>query len=495
LKALDQLNFRNRFIRLGEMFYQAKFPARAPGPYLIGFNPGAAALIDLDPGEAQNPGFVQVFCGNRILPDCEPLAMVYSGFQFGIYNPQLGDGRGLLLGEIENGRGETWDLYLKGCGQTRFCRGFDGRATLRSSIREYLAQEALHGLGIPTTRSLSLVGTGELIYRETPEPAAILTRLARTHIRFGSFEYFHYTNRPELVTLLADHVLAAYFPDLQPEGDRYRLLFRRVLERTAALIAAWQAVGFGHGVMNTDNMSILGDTFDFGPFGFMDRFDPRYVCNHSDIHGRYAFHRQPEIGQWNLFKLGETLQHLLSAEVLQEELARYSALFNQTYREILARKLALTVVDTRFEDLMNRLFALLAAHRPDYSNFFRRLAHHRTGGEEALRAEFHQNAEDLAEWLRQYERLLEREDIDAEEQQRRMERANPKFILRNYLAQRAIDLALREQDFSEMERLLHLLRDPFQDQPEVFDRLGIDPELYASDTPAAYLGMQVSCSA
>ena len=495
MKSLDQLTFRNRFARLGETYFQAKHPLRASAPYLVAHNPDGAALLDLDPGEAEKPDFGEVFSGNRLLPGAEPLAMVYSGHQFGVYNPQLGDGRGLLLGEVENSRGEVWDLYLKGCGQTRFCRGFDGRATLRSSIREFLAQEALHGLGIPTTRSLALIGIGELIYRERPEPAAVVTRLARTHIRFGNFEYFHYTNRPEAVTRLADFVLQTYFPDRADGADRYRLLFREIVERTARMIAAWQAVGFCHGVMNTDNMSLLGETFDYGPFGFLDRFDPGHVCNHSDSHGRYAFNRQPEIGRWNLFKLGETLQHLLEPEALQEELARYSQVFNQEYRKRLAGKLALTVVDAEFEDLMNGLFRLLSLHRPDYTNFFRRLARSRCGGMEELRACFPEQSEELDAWLAGYERLLEREDVDPEEQRSRMEQANPKFILRNYLAQRAIDLALKEQDFSEIQRLLCLLRMPFEDQPETFQRLGIDPEFYAADTPAPYQGSQVSCSA
>ncbi|MCA9484490.1 MAG: YdiU family protein [Nitrospina sp.] len=492
MNPITQLKFKNRFVKLGGDFFQAKHPVPGQSPRLIAFNRDAAPLIGLDP-EAETESFAGVFSGNTLLPGAEPLAMVYAGHQFGVYNPQLGDGRGLLLGEVENDAGESRDFYLKGCGQTRFCRGFDGRATLRSSIREYLGQEALHGLGLSTTRSLALVGIGELIYREHPEPAGIVTRLARTHIRFGNFEYFHYTNRPEHVTRLADHVVEHHFPEMVEDKDRYRLFYRGVVENTARMIAGWQAVGFGHGVMNTDNMTLLGETFDFGPFGFMDRFNPRYICNRSDTHGRYAFNQQPEIGRWNLFKLGETLQHLIPADTLQEELNRYSTVFNLEFQNRMAAKLGLTIADAEFESLMNSLFRLLAAHQPDYTNFFRRLADSKTGNTQDLLEDFHQRTGDLDDWFKQYDRLLEREDIDAETQVERMNAANPKFILRNYLAQRAIDLAMMEQDFSEIERLHQLLKNPFADPDD--DRDGIDPEFYSADTPEPYRGMQVSCSA
>ncbi|QPJ63503.1 MAG: YdiU family protein [Candidatus Nitronauta litoralis] len=494
MNAFNELNFKNRFVQLGEDYFQAKPPVPVNSPYLVSFNREAAALIDLDLSKIEKSKLAEYFSGNLALSGATPLAMAYSGHQFGSYNPQLGDGRGLLLGEVQNERGEFWDIYLKGSGQTRFCRGFDGRATFRSSIREYLCQEAMHGLGIRTTRSLALVSTGELIYRQHPEPAGIVTRLARTHIRFGSFEYFFKTNRPEHVTRLADHVIEHYFPDIARENDRYRLMYRKITENTAEMIAGWQSVGFGHGVMNTDNMTLLGETFDYGPFGFIDRFNPRYVCNASDTHGRYAFNQQPEIGRWNLFKLGETLQHLVPIEDLQEELNRFSIHFNKEFQRRMAAKLGLTIIDSDFEELMNNLFRLLAAHQPDYTNFFRRLAYHRSGGIEDLSAAFHQRPEDLETWLAQYERLLDREDIHPDEQKKRLTQTNPKFILRNYLAQRAIDAALMEQDYSEIERLLTLLKNPFCDPDrEAFSEN--DPDQYSADTPDAQLGMQVSCSA
>lgn len=495
MNSLKQLRFNNRFARLGEAFFQAKEPVPCSNPYLIHYNEEGGRLIGLDPAAAQSSALVQQLSGNEVPPGAESLAMAYSGHQFGVYNPQLGDGRGLLLGEIERQKGETWDIYLKGCGPTRFSRGFDGRATLRSSIREYLAQEALAGLGIPTTRSLALIGIGELIYREYPEPAAIVTRLARTHIRFGSFEFFHYTNQPERVQELADHLLQHHFPHLNAEQDRYRLLFHEILDLTARLIASWQAAGFCHGVMNTDNMSVLGETFDYGPYGFMDRYHPRHVCNQSDGHGRYAYHRQPEIARWNLFKLGETLQGLIPEPALQEELNAFAKIFSGYYLKKMAGKLGLEVVDERFEETLNQLLQILATHQPDYTNFFRRLARRRTGGAGELRQGFAAAPESLDAWLTRHEELLDREDVGPEEQQRRMEAANPKFILRNYLAQHAIEKALKEQSFTEINRLFHLLRSPYRDQPELFERLGIDPEVYTVDTPESYASLRVSCSA
>lgn len=495
LKPLEKLNFKNRFIDLGGEYYQAKNPVPAEDPYLVSFNAEGAALIDLDPAESRRPEFVQYMSGNKPLPGAQPLAMAYSGFQFGVYNSQLGDGRGLLLGEVENQKGEKWDIYLKGSGQTRFCRGFDGRATLRSSIREYLGQEALAGLGIPTTRSLAIVGIRELIYRERPELPAILVRLARSHIRFGNFDYFHYTNRPEKVAELADHVIQVHLPHLADQPEKYRLFFRFVIDRTAYLIASWQAAGFAHGVMNTDNMSILGDCFDYGPFGFMDRFKSGFVPNHSDIHGRYSYDRQPEIGHWNLAKLGETLTSLIAPNILQEELEKYQVAFNGYNSQMTAQKLGLSLIDSEFTEVAGRLYEILAAHQPDYTNFFRNLGSHRKGSLPELQKYFHQNPAHLKDWLTGYERLLEREDISPDEQQERMNRANPKFILRNYLADKAIDQAIKNADFSEVERLMLILKNPFSDQPELFQKMKIDPDLYASDTPESFLDSQVSCSA
>src|ERR1700759_2985906 len=281
------LKLENHFARLGEGFF-THLPAEKVGaPKLIHANPAAAALLDLDPAVFSDPRFVAVMAGHAPLQGFESLAMVYSGHQFGVWAGQLGDGRALLIGQLRNAAGELWDIQLKGAGRTPYSRFADGRAVMRSTIREYLCSEAMAALGIPTSRALSIVATGELVRRGEAEPGAILTRLARSHVRFGNFEHFFHRGQKDKVGQLADHVMAEYFPDIAV-GD-YAAWFGAVVQRTAQLIAQWQAVGFAHGVMNTDNMSILGLTLDYGPYGFMDAYDSTFVCNHSDAQGRSSF--------------------------------------------------------------------------------------------------------------------------------------------------------------------------------------------------------------
>lgn len=494
MKKLENLELKNSFFQLGANFFQAKSPDPVSHPYLINSNPDAIELIGLDSSEIQKPDFVEYFSGNRLLPDSHPLAMAYSGHQFGSYNPRLGDGRGLLLGEINDKQNNILDIHLKGCGPTRFARGFDGRATLRASIREYLGGEAVHGLGIPTTRSLAIIGTGELIRREAPEPGAILVRLSDSHIRFGSLQFFHFTNQPEKVTRLLDYIIQRHYPEIKNDPDKFKLLLRNVVKRTARLIALWQANGFIHGVMNTDNMTITGTTFDYGPFGFMDRFNPNFTPNHSDPHGRYAYGRQPEIGYWNLSKLGETLGHLITSNFIIEELGNYQQIYNQYYRELMGQKLGLEILDSEFRELINKLFQLLYDNQTDYTLFFRHLSDLPNNLPDALSQQF-KDTHALDNWISLYRRLIEREEPDLTVRTKQMNRANPKYILRNYLLQGAIDKALKESDFSEIERLRILLADPYTDRPELFDQYGINPEFYAAETPISFIEMQLSCSA
>lgn len=494
MKQLDNLELTHSFFQLGTEFFQAKFPDPVSRPYLVSFNRDAAELIGLEPGESERDEFIQYFSGNRPLPGFKPLAMVYTGHQFGVYNPGLGDGRGLLLGEIENDRNEIWDIYLKGSGPTRYARGFDGRATLRSSIREYLGGEAVHGLGIPTTRSLAIIGTGEVIHRELPEPSAVLVRLSESHVRFGSFQCFHFTNRQDQVTQMADYVVRRHYPEYENESEKYHLLFRRVIEETARMIALWQSVGFIHGVMNTDNMAITGATFDYGPFGFMDRFNPNFTPNQTDAHGRYAYGRQPEIGYWNLLKLGETLAHLIPRETILKELEYYQPVYNRFYRDLMGRKLGLSILDSEFTTLVGNMFQMLHDNQIDYTIFFRQLAEFPGKLPESFRRRFAKTGE-LDQWLSGYRQLIEREDRDPSQRKQQMNQVNPRFILRNYLLERAIQKALKESDFSEIERLRVLLRDPYKDHPETFERYGIDPEFYACETPESFVEMRLSCSA
>jgi uncharacterized protein YdiU (UPF0061 family) len=478
------LNFNNRFIKLGPEFFQAKTPDPVTDPYLIDFSPSVGKLIDLPPNAVESSDFLNHFTGNTPIEGAQPLAMAYSGHQFGSYNPRLGDGRGLLLGEIQNNKQENWDIHLKGSGPTRFARGFDGRATLNSSIREHLASEALNGLGIPTTRSLAVIGIRELIYRQRPELAAILVRVADSHIRFGSFEFFHYTDQAKNVERLLEFSIQSYYPDIAEEPDRYRIFFQQTVQRTAKLIAKWQAVGFIHGVMNTDNMCITGTTFDYGPYGFMDRFVPNHTSNHSDTHRRYAYNQQPEIGFWNLNKFAETLIPLISAENLEQEMKQYQPAFNRFYREEMSKKTGLTILDSKFTQLVQEMFQLLHDQQLDYTNFFRFLANY---------PEVNSQNEELKSWLSRYLELVQREGISHEERNTHMYATNPKFILRSHLLQTALDKALKESDFSEIKRLRILLENPFQDQPEIFEEHQI--EHYAQETPEASVCRQTSCSA
>jgi len=487
LPLCKSLNFKNRFVNLGPEFYQEKLPDPVTDPYLVDYSPLAGQLIDL-PSEL-GPDLLEIFSGNQPMEGAKPLAMTYSGHQFGSYNPRLGDGRGLLLGEVLNKENISWDVHLKGAGPTRFARGFDGRATLQSSIREHLGSEALHGLGIPTTRSLAVIGIRELIYRQKPELAGILVRVADCHIRFGTFEFFHYTNQTKNIERLADFAIQNFHNDIWKEPEQYKIFFRRVLTLTAKLIAKWQAVGFVHGVMNTDNMTITGTTFDYGPYGFLDSFNPRYTPNLSDTHGRYAFQKQPEIGFWNLNKFAETLVTLVGADQLQEEIKQYQPLFNGFYRKEMGRKLGLAILDADFSQLTQELFQLLQKYKLDYSNFFRQLADY---PDKCKKSHFDKS---FHSWLDRYIKLCEREGVNNDDRKSKMDAVNPKFILRTHLIQRALDKALKESDFSEIRRLRVLLENPFKDRPEIFNKDNIDPAFYSQDTPNEFLGNQLSCSA
>src|SRR5881296_724297 len=341
LRTLETLQFDNTFARLPEVFYAKVMPTPLKNPCLVAFNPDAAALLDLDPEEAKRPEFAGCFAGHYLPPGTEPLAMVYAGHQFGAYVSRLGDGRATLLGEVRNGRGEKWDLHLKGAGLTPFSRDDDGRAVLRSCIREYLCGEAMHGLGIPTTRALCVVGSEEEVLREQVETGATLLRLAPSHVRFGHFEFFYWRRQFDHLKTLADYVLAQHFPELMGRPDAYARFYHEAAVRTARLIAEWQAVGFAHGVMNSDNMSVLGMTLDYGPFGFLDDYNPGFICNHSDRGGRYAFHRQPDIGKWNLHALAQALLPLMSEDEAKQALTAYEPALVEHYRDLMRQKLGL----------------------------------------------------------------------------------------------------------------------------------------------------------
>lgn len=486
--TLETLSFDNSYARLPDQFYAKVNPTpfTAP-PSLISVNPAAVELLDLDLNEATRPEFAGVFGGSLLVPGMEPLAMLYSGHQFGVYVPQLGDGRAILLGEVKNSRGERWDLHLKGAGMTPFSRDGDGRSVLRSAIREYLCCEAMHGLGIPTTRALCLVGSDDKIYREQIETAATIVRMASSHVRFGTFEIFSYRKQHEHLQRLADYTIEMHFPHLAQTADKYVRFFAEVVERTARLIAQWQSVGWAHGVLNTDNMSILGITLDYGPYGFMDDYDPGFICNHSDYNGRYAFNQQPYIGLWNLSCLAQTLLPLAPKEALKEAMDTYQASVDRHYRDLMRAKLGLVEERAEDEALLQDLKSLLVGSRVDYTIFWRELgtfssAAHATN--DRLREHF-LNPERFDAWAAHYRDRLQSEQSRDEDRRRLMDRANPKYVLRNYLAQGAIEKA-QQKDYSEIDRLLTLLQNPYTEQP------GMDA--YAAAPPNWGKHISVSCS-
>jgi uncharacterized protein YdiU (UPF0061 family) len=492
MQSLESLNFSNSFSRLGEHFFSRLLPTPLENARLISFNADAARLIDLDPREAQRMEFLDYMGGNRLLPGSAPLAMLYAGHQFGHYVPQLGDGRAILLGEVQNRQEERWELQLKGAGITPYSRRGDGRAVLRSSIREYLCSEAMHGLGIPTTRALCLLGSDEEVYREEIEPGAMLVRLAQSHVRFGSFEVFYYRQQYDALWQLADYLLDHHYPQLRDSANPYLALFAAVVERTAQLISRWQEVGFAHGVMNTDNMSMLGLTLDYGPFGFLDSYDPGFVCNHTDVAGRYAYDQQPAIAKWNLSRLGQAMLPLFDADLpagaamANEVLNRYEGIFNLVYGEGMRRKLGLLGAQESDHQLIAALLRLLEHHHVDYTLFFRALADIDTGSGYRYLERLVGDPVALAAWANQYRQRLASEGRAPEERRAAMRAVNPKYVLRNHLAQHAIERAQHHQDYSEIERLLTLLRNPFNDQPEM--------ERYAAPPAADAPPVVVSCS-
>src|SRR5476651_2805937 len=477
-------------------FYTSLKPTPLKGAKLLYHSEPLAQELGLD-ASLFDGAHREYWCGEAFFPGMKPLAQVYSGHQFGVWAGQLGDGRGILLGEQVLPNGQRYDWHLKGAGLTPYSRMGDGRAVLRSIVREFLASEALHHLSIPTTRALTIVTSDQPVFREQPERGAMLMRIAESHIRFGHFEHFYYRKQPEQVKQLADYVIAHHWPQLlesEPlEAQRYQRWFTEVVERTAKTIAQWQSVGFAHGVMNTDNMSILGLTLDYGPFGFMEAYDPRHICNHTDQQGRYAYSMQPQIGHWNCYALGQALLPLINdVEAAQQALDVYQSAFAAKIDELMLAKLGLTrsaQTDEQEADrqLFDAMFTLMHANHADFTLFFRRLGGLRlddASGDEPLRDLFIDRPAFDA-WAAQYRARLRRETRTDAERKLAMDQVNPKYILRNYLAQVAIEKA-QNKDYSELARLLTVLQRPYDEQPE--------HEHYAALPPDWASHLEVSCS-
>lgn len=478
------LAWKHGFAALGPDFFTELRPTPLPAPHWVGTSSAVAQLIGLDADWLQRDEALQAFTGNTLLAGSRPLASVYSGHQFGVWAGQLGDGRAILLGETAGGL----EIQLKGAGRTPYSRMGDGRAVLRSSIREFLCSEAMHGLGIPTSRALCITGSPAPVRREEVETASVVTRVAPSFVRFGHFEHFAANDLQAQLKTLADYVVDRYYPECRDTrdfgGNAYAALLQAVSERTAHLMAQWQAVGFCHGVMNTDNMSILGLTIDYGPFQFLDAFVPGHVCNHSDNQGRYAYNRQPNVAYWNLFCLAQALLPLIGdPELAKGALESYKTVFPETFMARMRSKLGLAQAREQDAELIDGILVLLARNAVDYTIFWRRLSHAVQQNDfEPVRDLFaDRNAFDG--WLLSYSELLALDDQALAANL--MLKTNPKFVLRNHLGEQAIRAA-KLGDFSELQTLQRLLEHPFDEHP--------GHDAYAAFPPDWASSIEISCS-
>lgn len=482
---MPALDWRNGYAALGEAFY-TRLPAQAlPQPHWVAVSEPCAAMLGWPVDWAERPDWraLEVLSGERPWPGSDTLASVYSGHQFGVWAGQLGDGRALLLGEVESPAGPM-ELQLKGSGLTPYSRMGDGRAVLRSSIREFLCSEAVHHLGIPTTRALAVVGSPLPVRRERMETAAVVTRVAPSFVRFGHFEHFAHHGLPAALRQLGNYVLERYYPECRAAANPYAALLEAVALRTARLMADWQAVGFCHGVMNTDNMSMLGLTIDYGPFGFLDGFDPGHVCNHSDHQGRYAYARQPGVAFWNLHALAQAMLPLIAVDGEVDDATGERALAAlEPYKaefasELIARfraKLGLATAQDGDQALVDDLLRLMAAERTDYTIAWRALSRFSAADAGPVRDLFIDRAAFDA-WATRYAARLAAEGSVDGERALRMDRVNPKYVLRNHLAENAIRAA-EAGDFGATQRLLKVLERPFDEQPEqAGDHAGFPPD-------------------
>ena len=514
LVDLSKLRFDNSFVRalpadpvltnmpraVRNACYTRVDPTPVRSPQLLAWMDAVGEMLGVAPPDTATGAVAEVLGGNRVLPGMQPYAARYGGHQFGVWAGQLGDGRAITLAEVLSADGKRQELQLKGAGRTPYSRTADGRAVLRSSVREFMCSEAMHYLGVPTTRALSLVATGDSVVRDMfydgnprPEPGAIVCRVAPSFVRFGNFEILAVHNEHDELKRLADYVITTHFPELgAPSRETYIRWFEEICRRTATLVAEWMRVGFVHGVMNTDNMSILGLTIDYGPYGWLEGYDPQWTPNTTDAEGRrYCYGNQPQIAQWNLVRLANALFPLINDKApLEQGLEMFGEVFNSTTSRVLADKLGLIAFDKEGDDvLLSDLFELLQAVETDMTLFYRLLSAVPVDGAadtsddktliEPLRRAFYTDDAftpahmgRLAGWLRRYIARVRQDDIPPAKRSECMNRVNPKYVLRNYLAQLAID-GLEQGDVSVMERLMSVLQHPYDEQPahdELADR-------------------------
>lgn len=463
--------FDNSYARLPDAFHARVLPTPVAAPRLLALNEKLAAELGLDAEALASADGIAMLAGNRLPPHADPIAMAYSGHQFGHFNAQLGDGRAILLGEIITPAGERRDLHLKGAGPTPFSRRGDGRAALGPVIREYIVSEAMQALGVPTTRALAAVATGEYVYREEVLPGAVLTRVASSHIRVGTFEFFGSRGDKDGLQQLADHVIARHYPDLADQPDKYEKLLEAIVMRQARLVAQWMHIGFIHGVMNTDNMTVSGETIDYGPCAFMEAYHPSTVFSFIDRQGRYAYANQPSIAQWNLARLAECLMMLFVKEAEAPEranaaLSSFKTYFQKAYLDGLRRKIGLRDAQDDDAALLADLFNRMGENEADFTLTFRRLcAAIADPIADAGVATLFKEPSSFAGFAEKWRARLAQEGGDLLDRAHQMRRVNPAFIPRNHRVEEAIAAALKD-DLAPFQRLNHVLEKPFEDQPE-----------------------------
>ncbi|MCQ0986076.1 protein adenylyltransferase SelO [Jiella marina] len=474
--------FDNTYARLGEAFHRPTMPTPVDAPMLLKLNRSLCEELGLDADALDTPEGAEILSGNRIPTGADPIAAAYAGHQFGHFVPQLGDGRAILVGEVLDRNGRRRDIQLKGSGPTAFSRSGDGRAALGPVLREYLVSEAMAALGIPTTRALAAVATGEPVFRETPLPGSILARVASSHVRVGTFQFFAARGDAAAIGRLADHVIERHYPEAASVSDRYRALLEGVSMRQAALVARWMQVGFVHGVMNTDNMSIAGETIDYGPCAFLDSYDPRTVFSSIDRQGRYAYGNQPAIASWNLARFAECLLPLLdpkeekAIEIAQDVLAGFAGAFEAAYVDGFRAKLGPRTAQDDDAGLISDLLEVMAREKADFTATFRRLgqAAESSQADGSLQALF-DDPTAYDRWAVRWRERLAAEPLDPGQRRTAMDAVNPAIIPRNHRVEEALAAALTG-DMAPFERLNEALAKPFDDTPELAEYASLPPE-------------------
>jgi len=483
-------NFDNSFARSLDGFFVPCPAAPSSAPKFLQFNHSLAKELGLDPVILNSETGLAIFSGNLTPEGAEPLAQVYAGHQFGGFSPQLGDGRALLLGEVIDTRGQRRDIQLKGSGRTPFSRSGDGKAAIGPILREYLMGEGMHSLGVPTTRALAAVSTGEIVYRESPLPGAVLTRVAASHIRIGTFQFFAAREATDKVRKLADYTIARHYPETTEAENPYLAFFTSVTEAQAALVAQWMNLGFIHGVMNTDNMAISGETIDYGPCAFMDTYSAGTVFSSIDTHSRYAYGNQPLILSWNLARFAETLIPLvdpskdLAIELLTEAVERVQSLYETRWLAGMRSKIGLSTQDPGDLELINDLLSLMEEGHADFTLVFRRLSQILRGKSDAVRNLFdRRDAFDI--WIQRWLNRLEYDGIEAETRGQMMDQTNPIYIPRNHKVEEALSAAVDHENMTLFSDLLGVLSHPFDE--------GAGMDAYAAPGPVTATPYQTFC--